>query len=121
MKPDPPFTCRVIADYDSPYTTPFVLQKGEPVQIGRQDTDWPGWLWCTNAAGESRWVPRAYLAQDGERGTLLRHYEATELAVKTGEILQGSQLESGWAWCTNRAGRSGWVPLNNLQVFASSP
>jgi hypothetical protein len=35
---------QVIADYDSPYTEPFFLKKGETVQIGRRDNEWPGWV-----------------------------------------------------------------------------
>jgi hypothetical protein len=54
---------RVIADYDSPYTKPFFLKKGKTVQIGRRDDEWPGWVWCRNTAGESRWVPKKTLQQ----------------------------------------------------------
>jgi uncharacterized protein YgiM (DUF1202 family) len=116
MMPEFPITCRAIADYDSPYTGPFSLQKGEMVQVGRHDTEWPGWVWCTDAAGESRWVPEAYLRRDGEAGRMLRDYEATELPVKTGEAVTAWHMESGWLWCTNQAGQSGWVPLDKLQI-----
>lgn len=109
---DQPGTYRVIADYASPYTEPFFLKKGRTVQVGRRDDQWPGWLWCTNAAGESRWVPEAYLSRDG---LVLRDYESTELEVKAGEMVTAVLEESGWLWCTNQAGQSGWVPKENLR------
>ena len=98
---------RVIADYDSPYTEPFFLKKGETVQIGRHDDEWPGWVWSTNAAGESRWVPEAYLRSDG---LVVRDYESTELVVQVGDVVTAVFAESGWLWCTNQSGQSGWVP-----------
>lgn len=103
---------QVIADYNSPYTEPFFLKKGETVQIGRRDDEWPGWVWCTNAAGESRWTPDAYLCSDGQVG---RDYEATELAVKKGDVVTAVHEESGWLWCTNQSGRSGWIPAKYLR------
>lgn len=107
---------QVIADYDSPYTEPFFLKKGETVQVGRRDDEWPGWVWCTNTAGESRWVPEAYLSRDG---LVLRDYESTELTVKVGDVVTAVHQESGWHWCTNQSGQNGWVPLNVLQPLQS--
>jgi uncharacterized protein YgiM (DUF1202 family) len=101
---------RVIAGYESPYTAPFFLKKGETVQIGRRDDEWPGWVWCTNAAGESRWTPESYVRGDGPVGQVVRDYEATELAVKVGEVVTAVLEESGWLWCTNQSGQSGWIP-----------
>jgi hypothetical protein len=46
---------------------------------------------------------------------MLRDYDATELSADVGEELAASQEESGWIWCTNRAGRTGWVPLDNVE------
>ena len=109
---DFPAVLRVAADYDSPYTAPFFLKEGEQVQAGRRDDEWVGWVWCTNAAGESRWVPEAYL---DETGRVLRDYESTELAAKAGEMVTAVYEESGWLWCTNQSSRSGWLPKENLQ------
>ena len=102
-----PHLYHIIADYDSAYTEPFFLKQGEMVQIGRRDDEWPGWVWCTNGAGDSRWVPKAYLRSDG---LVMRDYESTELTVKKGDVLTAVFAESGWLWCTNQSGHSGWVP-----------
>lgn len=107
---------RVIADYDSPYTEPFFLKKGATVQVGCRDDEWPGWVWCTTAAGESRWVPESYL---DENGRVTRDYESTELTVNVGEWVTAVHEESGWLWCTNQSGQQGWVPLKILQLTQS--
>jgi uncharacterized protein YgiM (DUF1202 family) len=107
---------RVIADYDSPYTEPFFLKKGEMVQVGRRDDEWVGWVWCRSSAGESRWVPEAYLGRDGQ---VMRDYESTELTVKVGDVVTAVLQESGWLWCANQSGKNGWVPLNVLEPAQS--
>jgi uncharacterized protein YgiM (DUF1202 family) len=104
---DLPAAFQVVADYESPYTEPFYLKAGEQVQVGRRDDEWVGWVWCTNAGGESRWVPAAYL---GGAGHVLRDYESTELEVTVGEMVTAVHEESGWLWCTNQSGQQGWLP-----------
>jgi hypothetical protein len=107
---------RVIADYDSPYAEPFCLKKGEMVQIGRRDDEWAGWVWCRSSAGESRWVPEAYLGRDGQ---VLRDYEATELTVKVGDRVTAVFAESGWLWCSSQSGQQGWVPQKVVEPVHS--
>lgn len=114
MKQDnQPATFHVIVDYESPYTEPFLLKKGEQVQVGRRDDEWAGWVWCTNAADESRWVPEAYLDSAGQ---VLRDYESTELEVKVGERVTAVHEESGWLWCTNQSGKEGWIPKKVVEL-----
>jgi hypothetical protein len=81
---------------------------------GEKESEWPGWIWCTNRCGESRWVPEAYLLKQGEDCIAFRDYDATELTVRTGEDLLVGEEVSGWTWCTNQAGQSGWVPAGCL-------
>ena len=42
-------------------------------------------------------------------------YEATELSVSVGEELIMGKEESGWIWCTNQDGESGWVPAEHVE------
>jgi uncharacterized protein YgiM (DUF1202 family) len=104
----------VVAAYDSPYTQPLVIRAGEELAVEERPSEWGGWLWCTTRGGESRWVPASYVQRRDDGGLLLRDYEATELAVRAGEEVSLGQEESGWFWCTNRAGQSGWVPKERL-------
>jgi hypothetical protein len=106
--------CRAIAAYQSAYPGPFVLHPGDELVIGERESEWSGWLWCTDRWGESRWVPEAYVQRRGDTGVALCDYDAAELSVDAGEELFVNRQESGWMWCTNRQGQSGWVPVKNL-------
>ncbi|MFX1309699.1 MAG: SH3 domain-containing protein [Promethearchaeota archaeon] len=109
--------CRVIEDYNSPYTEPLVITKGVFLSIGEKESEWPGWIWCTTKSGKSRWVPENYLKIDGKNGKMMREYIATELSVKVGEELIIEEEEAEWFWVRNQQGKSGWVPIRNVQVI----
>ena len=107
---------RVIKAYSSPYTEPWKMSQGEMLNVGKRDSEWDGWIWCTYSEGESRWVPERYLQIMEDTGIALCDYESTELAVKFGDLLTLGKEESGWFWCTNVEGSSGWVPSGNLEI-----
>jgi len=107
---------RVIKSYNSPYTEPLVLKKGERLGWEPRECEWPGWMWCTMDSGESRWVPQNWVEKEGEHCVLRRDYTATELSVEEGETVTVLLMESGWGWATNESGDSGWVPLECLQA-----
>jgi hypothetical protein len=107
--------CRVTQEYQSPYTDPLIFLAGEEVVVGEKESEWDGWVWCTNKSGKSRWVPEAYLEQKDETGVIRCDYEATELSVSVGEELVMGKEESDWIWCTNQSGQSGWVPADHVE------
>jgi len=107
--------CRVISEYQSPYSDPLVIKAGEQLAIGEKESEWSGWVWCTNQNGKSRWVPEKYVQRQGDTALALRGYEATELTVSVGEELTLGEQESGWIWCTNQEGQSGWVPADHVR------
>ena len=107
---------RVIKSYESPYTEPLTLPKGERLRWEPQECEWPGWIWCTTEGGESRWVPQNWVEKEGEYCVLQRPYTATELNVEKGETVTVLLMESSWGWVTNESGRSGWVPLECLRA-----
>ena len=106
---------RVIEDYQAVYTDPLTISTGEELTIGERDSEWPGWIWCTNGAGKGGWVPERGIEQRGEVGVARYDYSAAELSVRVGEELTLHAEESGWFWATNRAGRSGWVPAKHIE------
>ncbi len=108
----------VIESYQAAFPEPFAIAKGERLILGKRDAEWPGWVWCTNQAGESRWVPEGYIDVSGTQGVALRDYESTELTVEEGEEVQLHYFESGWYWVTDRRGQSGWVPARHVQALA---
>jgi len=106
--------CKVLIEYQAAYPEPFVVKAGEVLTSGDKESEWPGWVWCTNREGESRWVPEAYLQRQGERCLALRDYDAVELTVRPGQDLLATDEVSGWFWCTNQEGQRGWVPAEHL-------
>jgi len=109
--------CRVIEEYKSPYTDPLIFNKGEILSIGEKESEWSGWIWCTNKIGESRWVPENYLEIKGNKAKITRDYNATELSVNVGEELIIQEEEAEWYWVTNQQGKIGWVPIKNIKLI----
>src|SRR5712691_4265225 len=106
---------RVIADYQALYPDPIALSAGESLTLSEQVESWRGnpqwiWIWCTDQRGKSGWVPKATIAfhATGTTGTVRSAYAATELTVAVGDALLIEREESGWLWCTNQEGKSGW-------------
>ncbi|HEY6581114.1 MAG TPA: SH3 domain-containing protein [Rubrobacter sp.] len=106
---------KVVADYRAAYPDPIVMKAGERLRVGVRDEDNDAWVWCTESSGKSGWVPVAYVRLDGEAGTALRDYSAVELSVRTGETLDVLEEEAGWVLAGDSRGRSGWVPLENVE------
>lgn len=106
---------RVILDYRCAYPDPLAICTGEVLAVGECDTEWPGYVWCTNRAGKGGWVPASYLDRQGELGVARCDYTARELTVSAGEILTVEKAESGWLWAVNPAGESGWVPAKHVE------
>jgi hypothetical protein len=108
---------RVIEEYESQYPDPIVFSTGEVLSLGRQDPEWPGWIWCTSAVGKKGWVPERMIERVGDAGVALLSYTARELSVQMGDLLDLMELESGWYWAANQAGETGWIPERNLLIL----
>ena len=109
--------CLVIEDYESAYTEPLIITKGEILTIGRKESEWSGWIWCTNKLGKSRWVPESYLEIHGNTGKAKQDYNATELTITVGEELIIEKEEAEWFWVINQQRKSGWVPIKNVKTI----
>jgi hypothetical protein len=109
-------TVRVIKEYQAPYPDPIQAKAGEDVEIDNaKETDIPGWVWCTNHADKSGWVPISYLEIQGDRGRTLSDYSAIELTIHVGETLTVHKTESSFHWATNEDGKQGWVPVTHVE------
>jgi hypothetical protein len=108
---------RVIAEYQAPYLDPIVVSAGDEITIDRsKKTDLAGWVWCTNRAGKSGWVPEAYIQRRGDLGYMRCDYDAIELTIQVGELLTLHKAESGFFWATNQADQDGWVPSTHVEL-----
>jgi hypothetical protein len=57
---------QVIKDYSVYYTDAIVMQTGDPLTITEKESEWAGWVWCTNDNHDkSGWVPLEHLEQKG--------------------------------------------------------
>jgi hypothetical protein len=110
-----PKRLRVNRAYRQSCDRPLQAAAGERLSYERRASEWPGWLWCTDAAGRSSWVPEAWVSLEANRCVLQRDYSAVELDVEPGELLRVELTESGWAWVTRRTGSRGWVPLDHTE------
>lgn len=109
-----PETCRVIKAHESADPDPWIVRKGDRLGFERRETEWAGWIWCTDNSGKSAWVPENWVQIEGDSCVMKRDYNGTELAVDVGEVVTVEFEESAWAWVTRESGERGWVPLDNL-------
>jgi len=91
------------------------MRAGDPVTVGRRDTTWPEYVWCTGPDGREGWVPEAFLEPTGGDARRARcDYDARELDVAPGDVVLAGEEAGGWFWCETADGRSGWVPAERL-------
>lgn len=108
---------RVLKSWTTIYADPLTVRAGEALAVGRRDDEWPGWVWCTNAAGQSGWAPEgAFERRGADRGVATRDYTARELSAAAGAEVAVHFQENGWCWAEDRAGRTGWLPATHLEL-----
>ncbi len=110
-------TWQVTKAHQRSYETPISGKAGDVfTTTGRKD-NWQGhvWIWCSNKEGRSGWVAESILDVKQTQAALKEDFDAIELSVQAGEVLEGSRQLAGWLWLRNAQGKSGWVPLENLK------
>jgi len=70
---------KVITRHESNYPNPINLKKGEWVETGKEDDQYPGWIWTTTQNGDSGWVPKQILSRKQNQALILENYCAKEL------------------------------------------
>jgi Variant SH3 domain len=104
----------VVRDYIRVYDDPMQLLRGDAVTVLRRDQEYPGWVWCSNAADQSGWIHASLLEEEDYRYIALADYNAWELTVHKDDTLIGERELAGWLLATNRNGERGWVPLDHV-------
>jgi hypothetical protein len=105
---------QVRKEHKTSYPKPISFEKGEEVQVGKRDAQYPGWIWTITHDGNSGWAPEQLLEIDGTNATARDNYNARELITSVGEILTVRRELNGWYWVCNSAGDFGWVPVNTV-------
>ena len=94
-----PVKRKVIVDYKSPYPGSIKFEKGEIVRVGEkydEDSEWENWYWCEGQQGKKAWVPIQYIDISGDTGTIKTQYDAKELTIYKGEILETHEEINGF-------------------------
>jgi len=106
----------VLQSHTASYADPIRVAKGERVRLTGREELWDGhlWLWAVAEDGREGWVPDSLIAGTGDRAIASRDYSAVELTVSAAETVDVVRETHGWAWCRNRNGSEGWVPLAHL-------
>jgi hypothetical protein len=131
----------VVKEHTASHTDPIAVRAGDAVTVGRRDTTWPEYVWCTGPDGREGWVPEAFLEPAGDDGAVepgtagggtvepgsgggdatlrrvRRDYDARELDVAPGDVVLAGEEAGGWYWCEAADGRRGWVPAECLAML----
>ncbi len=103
---------KTLKPYQRSYEDPVAVRAGDTVTVDQKrskGTDVLGWLWVQGPDGREGWAPETWLAGDGERRTITRDFNAIELNVAVGEVVELLVGESGFVWCRKPDGRQGWL------------
>ena len=101
---------KVIKSHERSTSHPIKLIKGEQVTVLKKDLP-KGWFLAKKSDGEEGWAPLKILYGS----TITQNYDATELTVEKNDILKVYYEETGWYWCKNQEGLSGFVPKEHIE------
>lgn len=108
----------VIKDYQACYPDPILLKKGEEVYYGKEDTQYPNWIFCKSIISKKEgWVPKQILSAPNDvsaKAIVLQNYSAHELTVSKGEVLVGLKQLNDWMYCKTITEEHGWIPSDYL-------
>ena len=85
---------------------------------GLHSAEYPDFVWATAADNRCGWIPKAFLQQDGDFGRLVRDYNAREVVVDMGEVVEILEEIGGWLWIATDDGLEGWIPAKSITYLA---
>jgi SH3-like domain-containing protein len=107
---------RVMRSHITSDPDPVRFVTGDVLSIGHHDQQWRSYVWCTDQSGHAGWVPDSRLQMtDTHEAIALRDYDATELTVAKGELLDVLEEAGGWLRCRTSRGHEGWVPGDSTE------
>jgi hypothetical protein len=101
--------------------SPLQIAEGDVLLVGPRDKSWPGWIWVSTPDGRGSYVPEDILEIGGATARVRTAFSARDLSVKRGERVEALREVSGWLWCRNDAGETGWLPEFVLRPVAAEP
>ena len=64
----------------------------------------------------SRDSPKQFLEISKDEGTFTRDYNAMELSLSVGDVLEVDEIVNGFGMAEKADGDRGWVPMKNLML-----
>ncbi len=106
----------VLQSHTASYADPIRVAEGARVRLTGREERWDGhlWLWAVAEDGRQGWVPDSLIDTSGDVAVASHDYSAKELTVAAAETVEVVRETHGWAWCRDRTGSEGWVPIANL-------
>ncbi|KXF82306.1 SH3 domain-containing protein [Enterovibrio coralii] len=107
----------VIEQHVSEYPDPIVLRKGEVVELGDGDDEYPHWIFVTTESGSQGWAPEQFIEPQpcSQKGKLLDDYDALELNTVLGEQLTVLFELNDWYRVRRPTSEIGWVPVSTVE------
>ncbi len=101
---------RVVESRARDHIEPIHFRVGDDLVVGHRNQQYPAFVWCATEYGLHGWVPEEYLEMaTAKEAVALRDYDAGQLTVVEGEMLDVIDGVPGWLRCRNTSGVTGWV------------
>ena len=103
---------RITKDYLELTPDPIRVPRGERVTILKWETtpEWKGWIQCRTSDGKVGWISESYLAISGDSAVLNKDYDAVDVLVRVGDLVEVLRTDNGWSWIKKADGVEGWIP-----------
>jgi len=110
----------VIEPYTSQYPNPIKFEKGDILELGEMDTEYPGWILAKAKDGKEGWAPVQYFdrEENSSIGVANMDYNAFELSTTMGQILMVIRELNEWYLLETSDGQLGWVPAKTVNFGA---
>lgn len=114
-------TYNIIEKYIPQYNNPIILNCGEIVNLGPEETEekWKGWIWAKTKDNEG-WIPFQIIEflEDRKTGRILEYYSAKELSVEKNDLIEKIKSLNGWTWAKNTITQDeGWIPDEIIEII----
>jgi putative acetyltransferase len=107
---------RTTSAYVAKYADPIRFESGELITLGGRDTEFPEFLWATDANGREGWVHQSkFLVTSEKTAVTTAPYTAMELSVRAGELVSAEEALGDWSYCSNAEEAKGWLPNHLLE------
>ncbi len=110
-----------VAGHRSQYPDPIQFRPGDQLELGKRDTEFPGWIWVRTPDDKEGWAPEDFIeTRSKSRGAATSNYTARELNTRAGESLRVHRELNEWLWVENQQGDRGWIPKRTVEEAIDS-